>query len=126
MNQQATYPVAAADASPELRAAFIRRTYAVLTGAVLAFVGIEYVLLNSSLVESMLQFVGNGLFSWLIVLLGFMGISSLANRLAVSSASTSVQWAGLLLYVLAQAVIFVPLLYIAELKAGTQIIGIAG
>jgi FtsH-binding integral membrane protein len=126
MNEQALYPVAAAESAPEQRAAFIRRTYAVLTGAILAFVGLEYVLLNSPLVEPLLRWIGSGKFSWLIVLAAFMGISYLATSLANSSASKGAQWAGLALYVVAQALIFVPILYVAEQMSGTRIIAVAG
>ena len=37
----------AADAEPDVRAAFIRKTYLHLAGAILAFVVIEFLLMNS-------------------------------------------------------------------------------
>src|SRR5688572_9966656 len=126
MNSQSTYPIAAAEAAPEQRAAFIRRTYGTLTAAILAFIGIEYFLLQSPLVEPLLRFVGRGQYSWLIVLAAFMGISYLATWLANSHASAGLQWTGLGLYVIAQALIFVPLLYVAEQMSGTRIIALAG
>lgn len=116
------YPATVAEVSPEQRASFVRRTYAHLTGAILAFVGIEYVLLNSSFAESFLQLIGTGRASWFIVLAVFMGISWVAKYLANSGASQAVQYAGLSLYVVAEAVIFVPILYIAQRFAGPNVI----
>jgi len=51
------------------------------------------------------------------VMLGFMGVSWLANSWATSDASQSLQYVGLLLYVVAEAAIFVPLLYVANVVA---------
>jgi FtsH-binding integral membrane protein len=59
-----------------------------------------------------LMFASN--WGWLVVLLGFMGVSWLAQTWANSETSQSVQYLGLMLYVVAEAAIFVPLLYIAN------------
>src|SRR4051812_50182354 len=53
-------------------------------------------------------------FGWLVVLFGFLGISWLANTWAMSDASRGMQYAGLGLYVVAEGIIFVPLLYVAN------------
>ncbi len=50
----------------------------------------------------------------MVVLGAFMVVSWIANSWAQSSTSLSKQYAGLSLYVVAEAVIFLPLLYIAE------------
>ena len=63
---------------------------------------------------------------WLLVLGGFMGVSFLANSWAQSSTSPGLQYLGLGLYVVAEAVIFVPLLYIAENFGGPNVIPMAG
>ena len=55
-----------------------------------------------------------GRFSWLIVLGLFMIVSFIADSWATSATNPAVQYAGLGLYVLAESIIFVPLLYIAE------------
>ncbi len=107
-------PVARADENA--RAVFIRKTYQHLALAILAFVGIEYVLLNSPLAPAMARAMTGG-FSWLIVLGAFMGVSYIANKWAYSSSSRSMQYAGLALFIVAEAVIFVPLLLIASLYA---------
>ena len=51
---------------------------------------------------------------WLLVLGAFMVVSWLANSWAHSDTSPGLQYLGLGLYVVAEAVIFVPLLYIAQ------------
>ncbi len=122
------YVYSAADADPLERAAFIRRTYLHLAGAILAFIGIEAYLFVSGVADvmmGMLQFAGQ--YSWLVVLGIFMAVSWIANKWAVSQASAATQYLGLGLYVVAEALIFVPLLYIVgEFAGGAQTIAKAG
>jgi FtsH-binding integral membrane protein len=115
-----------ANALPDVRAAFIRQTYAHLAGAILAFTLIEAALFQTSLPESMVGLLATSRYSWLIVLGAFMGISWLANNWAQSGASLSMQYAGLALYVVAEAIIFVPLLYVAAAMSGSEVIPTAG
>src|SRR5262245_7822674 len=96
------------------RAAFIRRTYAHLAGAILAFIGLEALLLTMPGIENLVGVMVGSRYSWLIVLGVFMGVSWVAHQWASSATSLSTQYAGLLLYVVAEAVIFVPLIYIAK------------
>jgi hypothetical protein len=53
-------------------------------------------------------------YSWLIVLGLFMGVSFIADKFAHSQTSEGMQYFGLGLFVVAEAVIFVPILYIAK------------
>ncbi len=107
-------PSAVAQSSVEERAAFITRTYLHLFGAILAFVGIEFVLFASGLVVPMFNaLAAGGKFGWLLVMAGFVGVSYLADSWARSSTSLGMQYAGLGLYVVAQAIIFAPLLALA-------------
>ncbi len=104
----------AAEAPSDARLAFIRRTYLHLTAAVLAFVALEAVLLLATpLPRLMLQFMQNGRLAWLVILGAFIGVSWIANSWAMSGGSQGRQYAGLSLYVVAEAVIFLPLLAIA-------------
>jgi len=103
-----------ADSSPDVRASFIRKTYAHLAVAILAFIGLEYVLLNSPIAEPLVATMLGGRWSWLIVLGMFMGVSALANWWAHSQTSQAMQYLGLGLYVVAQAIVFLPLLWIAN------------
>ena len=105
------YPVAVAQ--PSDRALFIRRTYAHLACAILAFAGIETLLVNLFPPDAVMSLFGGSRFSWLIVMFAFMGASWLAQTWARSDSSPGLQYAGLGLYVVAEAVIFLPLLSIA-------------
>ena len=67
-----------------------------------------------------------GGFSWLIVLAAFMGVSWLAEKWAQSDSSPQMQYMGLGLFVLAEAVIFLPLLYIAAYFSSPDVIPTAG
>ena len=118
---QSSQPLAA-DLSPDARAQFISRTYAHLAGSVLAFVALEFVLLNSPVADGMLSLLGMGRLSWLVVLGAFMGITYLAQRMADSAVSQGMQYAGLGLYITAEAFIFVPLLLVASRMAHTNVV----
>ena len=107
------------------RAAFIRRTYAHLAVALLGFIAVEYYLVRSSFAASLVSSMLGGM-SWLIVLGLFMGVSYLANKLAASQTSQQMQYLGLGLFVVAEAIVFLPLLYIATFYAGEGLIATAG
>jgi uncharacterized protein len=120
---QPSYTVA--DASGEERAAFIRRTYTHLAGAILAFIGLEFLLFQVGVPEMAVSLLAKGRFSWLIVLGGFMAISWVAESLANSNASTGIQYVGLGLYVVAEALIFVPLLWLVTKFSTPDVIPMA-
>jgi len=60
------------------------------------------------------------------VLAAFMGVSYIANSWAITAVSPAKQYAGLGLFIVAEAIIFVPLLYIAQNFGGPNIIPMAG
>jgi FtsH-binding integral membrane protein len=120
------YGHSAAESSPELRADFIRKTYLHLAAAILAFVGLEVLLFSSGMAEGIAKTLMGGRWSWFIVLAAFMGVSMLANWWANSQTSPAMQYLGLGLYVVAEAIIFVPLLYIAANFSGPDVILKAG
>lgn len=113
-NPYRNWGMVAAQADETTRAAFIRLTYLHLAGAVFAFAGIEAFLLSSGYAERMTATMMGTQYGWLIVLGGFMFVSWLANTWASSATSPSTQYAGLTLYVIAEAVIFAPLLFLAS------------
>jgi FtsH-binding integral membrane protein len=127
MNEYATsFGNSAADALPADRAKFIRKTYLLLAAAILAFVVIEFAIFASGYADDIaVTFLGSQ-FSWLIVLGAFMGVSFLANWWASSTSSSAVQYMGLGLYVVAEAVIFVPLIFIAAAYSDVTVIPKAG
>lgn len=99
-----------AQVQPDVRAIFIRRTYAHLAGAVAAFVGLEAVLLKSALAPAMLKFISANRYGWLMVLGAFIIAGWLARSLASSVRSVTAQYVGLACFVVAEAVIFVPII----------------
>jgi FtsH-binding integral membrane protein len=99
----------------DTRAAFLTRTYAHLFGAILAFVAVEVALFQSGLAETLARAMLS--VNWLFILGGFMIVSWLASRAAFSARSMAAQYAALGAFVLAQALIFVPLLFIANFYA---------
>ena len=114
-------------ASEDARASFIRKTYLHLLGAILACVAIDALILNlfDEQLKSIVPMLTGG-FTWLIVLGAFMAVSYVADRWARSDVSQSQQYLGLGLYVVAEALILIPLLYIAEHYGQTNVIQSAG
>ena len=125
MSYTSENPYVVADADASDRAAFIRRTYLHLAGAILAFVSLEAVLLNTPGVDRLVRSMTGGM-SWLLVLAAFMAVSWIADKLARSDAAPSLQYLGLGLFVAAEAVIFLPLLLIAANRSDPTIIPMAG
>jgi FtsH-binding integral membrane protein len=65
--------------------------------------------------------IGSGGWNWLLVLLAFMGVKSLARHLALSDTSKGAQYVALFISPLAEAVILQPLIWLAFMKyAGTD------
>src|SRR5215469_13859870 len=112
----------AAQASASDRAAFIRRTYAHLAGAILAFVGLETFLFQVVPQQTLEQFAIGLTHSWILVILAFMGAGWLAQVWARSETSRGLQYLGLGLYVVLEAVIFLPLLVMAVYYTGDKTI----
>jgi FtsH-binding integral membrane protein len=99
-------------ASQETRALFISRTYQHLLGAILGFVLIEVFLFKSGLAERIAVTMLS--WSWLLILGAFMIVGWLASHVAHRSQSLPAQYAALVGFVLAEAIIFVPMLFIAN------------
>ncbi|HET9621437.1 MAG TPA: Bax inhibitor-1 family protein [Kofleriaceae bacterium] len=103
------------------RVAFIRRTYLHLFGAILVFASLLYLLFTNPFLVAhvsapLVQFAFGARWNWLIVLGAFMAASWVADYWASHATSRGTQYAGLAIYVVAEALIFVPLLAIVELR----------
>ena len=98
----------------EVRARFITKTYNTLFLAIAAFAGIEFAIFQSGFAEPIARLLGG---NWLVVLGGFMLVSWFASKAAMSSASNLVAYAALGAFVFAEALIFVPLLFMANTYA---------
>lgn len=118
-NFTSTFGNSVADALPEQRASFIRKTYLLLAAAILAFIVVESFLFATGAAQTIASviFTGGGI-GWLVVLGLFMLISFLANKWAVSETSSIVQYFGLGVFIIAEAIIFVPLLFMATYYSG--------
>jgi len=108
--QAMSMPVSALDT--DRRATFLTRTYTHLLGAILGFTGIEVFLFSSGLAEPIARAMLG--VNWLLVLGGFMVVSWLASRAAMGVSSLGSQYLGLAAFVAAEAIIFVPMLYVAN------------
>ncbi len=114
MNNQDTYSldVPVIELDDKSRGRFIARTYNHLFAAICAFTLIEIGLFKSGVAESIATaMLGH---SWLIVLGGFMVLSWFARSVVHTATSRASQYAALAVYVIGQALIFVPLLYMAD------------
>ena len=121
-------PYVVAMATVDERATFIRRTYAHLAGAIGAFAIIIAMLMSIPGIEdTVFGLLAISPYSWLVVLGLFMGASWIADSWARSDTSRGMQYAGLGLYVAANALIFLPLLLMAKAMTGdTSLIAQAG
>jgi FtsH-binding integral membrane protein len=100
--------------SAEARATFIRRTYAHLAGAVLAFTLLELVVFQTGVAERFVESMfSGGNVGILVMLVAFVGAGWLAQYWARANMPLHMQYLGLGLYVVVEAVIFIPLLYVA-------------
>jgi len=106
-----------ANAPETERARFIKKTYVHLAGAIAAFALIETLLIKSGVALSFMGMLSGSKWSWLIVLGAFMLVSTVANNWAHSGMSREKQYMGLALFVVAEAVIFMPLIYMAAMRA---------
>ena len=114
-------PVAAL--GDDARAAFLVRTYTHLLGAILLFAAIEIFFFTSGLAVPMAEAMLG--VNWLLVLGGFVVVSWFASSAAARAETKAAQYGALVAFVLAEAVIFVPLLVMAAYSVGPSVIGAA-
>ncbi len=98
--------------SQEERVAFYKKTYAHVAGGVLVFILFEYLLLQSDTIVNFALSMIDG-YKWLIMLGGFMFITNYAEGMALRSADKTKQYLAFGLYILAEAFIFIPMIYMA-------------
>ena len=101
--------------SEDVRAEFITKTYLHLFGAIVAFTVLEaFYFMTGLALPIAMALLGT---SWLVVLGGFVVVSWIATRVAHVTESPGAQYAALGAYVVAESIIFVPLLLIAQIEA---------
>jgi hypothetical protein len=101
-----------AQESEVTRVDFIRKTYTHVALAVLGFVLVEALFLNTPFIVEIGLAMTQGM-TWLIVLGGFMFATSAIERWAMRSTSVQQQYLAMFLYVVVEAFVFVPMLYMA-------------
>jgi FtsH-binding integral membrane protein len=105
-------PFIVADAPAADRAAFFRRTYGLVAASFGAFAIALFGLFVSGVAETFMRAIaGVGTWGMLGVMVLFWLGTTAAQSLAFSRASRAAQYTGLGIYVLLQALIFVPLIY---------------
>jgi FtsH-binding integral membrane protein len=97
------------------RAAFVKRTYLHLGGAILAFIAIEAALISSGVALDIVKTMFAQRAAWIGLMVLFIGGGYVAQYMARSGQSVGVQYAGLSLYVLLEVLVFLPILTITQL-----------
>ncbi|WP_025742884.1 Bax inhibitor-1/YccA family protein [Aquimarina pacifica] len=98
------------------RVAFYKKTYTHLAMAVLLFVIVEWVFFQIEPIVNFAFSMTQG-WRWLVMLGGFMLATSYAEKMAHKTHDLNKQYLGLLLYVVAEAFIFIPLIGMAMMIA---------
>jgi FtsH-binding integral membrane protein len=102
------------------RVAFLRKTYAHLGAALVAWPVLTAAIMNFAPKVSwgFSKWALSGRWNWLMVIGLFMVVGYIANRLAESEASRGLQYAGLALEVGAWSILLQPIIWILMLKFG--------
>ncbi|AZA76284.1 permease [Chryseobacterium sp. G0186] len=108
--------VLVAHSSDVEKASFYKKTYLHVALSILAFIGVETILLKTVPVEIIAMMFGQR-YAWLLIIGVFWLASILASKWSLSQ-SKSTQYMGLGFYILLEAIIFMPLLFIATNMAG--------
>ena len=123
MNENVNYLPPVADLAAESRSNFIWKCYAHVVGAILAFAAIEVYFFQSGIAAAIAAPMLN---NWLIVLGAFMLASWGASHVAHRVQSKNAQYAALAAFIVVEALIFAPILYIADRTAPGVIDSAAG
>jgi FtsH-binding integral membrane protein len=105
------------------KVAFYKKTYSHVAGGVLVFILFEYLLLQSDAIVDFMLSMTEG-WRWLIMLGGFMFITNYAEKMTLKTPDKNMQYLAFGIYILAEALIFVPLIYIAAfyMESGPEIL----
>ena len=109
-----------ANATDYEKATFYRKTYLHVALAVLAFIIVETLLLKIVPQDLIIGMFGHQ-YLWLLIIGLFWLGTTLSNKMAFAP-SRDQQYLGLGLYVLLEAIIFLPMIYIALAYAGGDVI----
>jgi FtsH-binding integral membrane protein len=102
------------------KADFYKKTYLHVALSILAFIGVETILLKTVPAE-LIDMMFAQKYIWILIIGVFWLASILASKWSMSQ-SKSTQYLGLGFYVLLESVIFLPLIYIAMVYSGPNVI----
>lgn len=111
--QQFGAGLTAFDAPVDARMAFVRRTYVHLSAAIGLFVATSWAMYTSGFSERFVEWISGGRYTWLLVIGAFSLLGWLATSFAQKPANKGLQYVGLAMYAVAQAILFSPLIFIA-------------
>ncbi len=123
MNDNVNYLAPVSDASVEDRSDFIWKCYAHVVGAILAFAAIEVYFFQSGIAE---RIAGPMLNNWWMVLGVFILAGWGATHVAHRVQSINAQYAAFAAFIVLEALIFAPMLFIASIRAPGIIDSAAG
>ena len=109
-----------ANASDVERQTFYRKTYAHVALGILGFIAAEWFLINNVSEEFIFSMISSQ-WIWLLIIGAFWMISMFTDKLALSP-DRNTQYLGLILFAVVEAVVFLPLIYIALVFVGGDII----
>ncbi len=123
MNDNVNYLAPVSDASVEDRSDFIWKCYAHVVGAILAFAAIEVYFFQSGIAERIAAPMLN---NWWVVLGVFILAGWGATHVAHRVESKNAQYAAFAAFIVLEALIFAPMLFIASITAPGVIDSAAG
>lgn len=94
------------------RAEFYKKTYAHVAGGVLLFILVITFFLNTPIIRDFALSLIEGKM-WFLMLGGFMLATTFAERMAIKSHEKNKQYIGFGIYIVAEAFIFIPMIYFA-------------
>lgn len=100
------------------RVDFLRKTYGLLGVSLVVFAALTGLLMRTEFSQSFTMWAFGGQFNWLMVLGLFMVTGVVAQKLATSDSSRGLQFVGLGIAVVAEAILLQPMLWLAFLKFG--------
>lgn len=112
MEELQQQPLVISSLTDDKKVAFYKKTYTHLAFAVLLFILVETLFFQIPIIVEFALSLTQG-WTWLLMLGGFMLATNYAEKMALSSHDRNKQYLALLLYVAAEAFIFIPLIFIA-------------
>ena len=105
------------------RVAFYKKTYSHVAGGVLVFILFEWLLLQSDTIVDFMLSMTEG-YKWLLMVGGFMLATNYAESMAMRTEDKNKQYLAYGIYIFFEALIFVPLIYIAAfyMESGPEIL----